>query len=125
MLTLIDRGYDLDRDILPVLRAAAAGGKRGRTWRYYVPGIEAARAGNEAIRSPPNGAGNGHKPPVDWDRAVRDYERLGGEFQEGHGPGQWGYRHDLPPEIAVRFDAADERLEEARKVRFAGMQGAA
>lgn len=125
MLTLIDRGYDLDRDILPVLKATAAAGKRGRTWRYYVPGIEAAKAGNDAIRSPPSGAGNGHKPPVDYDMAVRDYERLGGEYLEGNGPGQWGYRHELPPEIAARFDAADERLEEARKARFATLRGPA
>ena len=122
MLTLLGKGYDLDRDILPVLKASAASGKRGRTWRYYLPGIEAAKAGNDAIRPPPNGAGNGSKPAIDWDMAVRDYERLGGEFIEGNGPGQWGYRHDLPPDIQARFDAVDERLEEARKARFAAMQ---
>lgn len=117
---LIGKGYDIDRDILPVLKAAAASGKRGRTWRYYVPGIEAAKAGNDAIRSPPAGNGNGTKQAIDWDMAVRDYERLAGEFFEGNGPGQWGYRHDLRPEVAARFDAVDERLEQARKARFAG-----
>lgn len=125
MLTLLSRGYDLERDILPVLKAAAASGKRGRTWRYYLPGIEAAKAGNDAIKAPPAGSGNGSKPAIDWDMAVRDYEKLGGEFFEGNGPGQWGYRRDLPPDVQARFDAADERLEEARKARFAAMQAAA
>jgi uncharacterized protein YdaU (DUF1376 family) len=120
MLTLLGKGYDLDRDILPVLKAAAASGKRGRTWRYYVGAIEDAKASNDAIRPASNGNGTGPpKPAFDWDLAVATYERLGGQFLEGNGPGQWGYRADLAPDIAARFAAADARLAGARREKLA------
>lgn len=118
MLTLIGKGYNEERDIRPVLKATAAAGKRGRTWRYYVPAIEEAKAKNDRIRAPPTSSENGARQAINWDMAVTDYERLGGEFLEGNGPGQWGYRHDLKPELAARFDAVDAKLLEARRVKF-------
>lgn len=36
---LIDEGYDLERQILPVIRAAAAKGRTWTTWRYFVAAI--------------------------------------------------------------------------------------
>ena len=118
MLTLIAKGYDLDRDILPVLKAAAASGKRGRTWRYYVPGIEAARAGNDAIREAPSGTANGSGAKPSVEQMLAWYDKLGGEFQEGNGPGQWGYRADLSPEDAARFDAVDDCIAEKRLATY-------
>ena len=122
MLTLIGKGYDLETDILPVLKSVAARGKRGSSWRYYVKAIEEAKAGNDAIRRVPSGPAAPARQAIDWDMAVRDYERLGGEFLEGNGPGQWGYRHDLPPDIAARFDAVDDELAAARKARYDALQ---
>ena len=53
MLTLLDKGYDFSRDILPSLRAAKAKGRKGSTWRYYVPAIEQAKSANDAIQPAP------------------------------------------------------------------------
>jgi uncharacterized protein YdaU (DUF1376 family) len=53
MLTLIDKGYDLARDILPKLREAKARGKSGNTWRYYVAGITEAKSANGTIAPKP------------------------------------------------------------------------
>ncbi len=49
ILTLLDRGWTLETDILPVLKAAAGRGKRGRTWGYYVAAIEENRQRNGQI----------------------------------------------------------------------------
>ncbi len=40
---LLDEGFDLDRHVLPVLRAKAAAGKFGRSWNFYVEAIRDAR----------------------------------------------------------------------------------
>lgn len=50
IVMLIDKGYDLSRDILPVLRASKAKGKKAETWRYFVKAIEESRATNDAIK---------------------------------------------------------------------------
>jgi hypothetical protein len=49
IVTLIDRGYDFARDILPVLRAFKAKGKAGKTWDYYVSAITEGKARNDKI----------------------------------------------------------------------------
>jgi hypothetical protein len=53
MLTLIDKGYDFARDILPKLREAKARGKFGSTWRYYVAGITETKSANGTIAPKP------------------------------------------------------------------------
>lgn len=54
ILGLLDKGYALHRDILPKLRAAKAGGRRPRSWRYFLAAIEEGRAANAAIRPKPS-----------------------------------------------------------------------
>lgn len=51
LVTLIDKGYSLSRDILPKLREAKAKNKKGATWRYYVPAIEQAKRANGSIKA--------------------------------------------------------------------------
>lgn len=40
IFAFLDKGYDLERDILPVLRAKRAAGVEGRSWGYYRAAIE-------------------------------------------------------------------------------------
>jgi hypothetical protein len=55
ILELIDKGYDLAKHVLPILRARAAKAtKPFGSWRYFVPAIEESRAANGAIK--PNGS---------------------------------------------------------------------
>lgn len=49
MVELIDKGWSLPKLILPKLREMKAKGKRGSTWRYYVPAIVEAQQANAAI----------------------------------------------------------------------------
>ena len=51
IFALLDKGYDLDKDILPRLRAGR--GRNPSSWRYFVRGIEEARAANAAIKPKP------------------------------------------------------------------------
>lgn len=43
ILALIDEGFDLDRQIIPVLKAKAAAKKFGRSWAFYVDAIRDSR----------------------------------------------------------------------------------
>lgn len=80
---LIDKGYDLDKDIVPKLRASRATGKRPSSWRYYVKGIEEAKAANAAIR--PN-AGPATVAPVVWvAREDRRWPDLARRYRHEHG----------------------------------------
>lgn len=53
ILTLIDKGYDLDRDILPILKAKREAGKRARSWGWFVAAIEDRHESNAAIAEKP------------------------------------------------------------------------
>lgn len=58
IIRLVEAGATLERDILPVLRAAKAKGQRGSTWTYYLPAIERAMKPPDAIKAiPPPVAG--------------------------------------------------------------------
>lgn len=59
ILTLLDAGYGLETDILPVLKAKAGQGKTPSSWRYFVPAITEAKAANSRVK--PKGTG----PPAD------------------------------------------------------------
>jgi uncharacterized protein YdaU (DUF1376 family) len=61
ILTLLDQGYSLETDILPVLRAKAGQGKTPGSWRYFVPAISEAKTSNS--RTKPKGA---DPPPDKW-----------------------------------------------------------
>lgn len=101
IVTLLDRGWDLETDLLPILRAAAARGKRGRTWSYYVPAIEDSRARNATIAAKP------HKPSITpddgWRNKVRQYLETGFWLADWGGPP--GGRHcEVPKAILAEFE---------------------
>lgn len=105
ILSLIDQGYDLDRDILPVIRAKAKRGRKPGTWRYFVDAIVDARAQNAGIRpaAPPPTA----LPTVDdgWRNKVRAYQRSGTWVADWDGkPGDPDCR--VPPHILAEFGYA-------------------
>lgn len=54
IVRLVEAGALLDRDVLPVLRAAKAKGQRGSTWEYYLPAIERAMKPPEALKHIPS-----------------------------------------------------------------------
>lgn len=83
IFALIDKGYDLDKDIVPKLRAANAAGKRPSSWRYYVKGIEETKAANAAIRPK---AGGVIVAPVMWIvREDRRWPDLAERYRREHG----------------------------------------
>ena len=54
IIRLLEAGATLERDILPVLKAAKAKGQRGSTWTYYLPAIERAMKPPEAVKLIPS-----------------------------------------------------------------------
>jgi hypothetical protein len=50
LLRLLEAGATLERDILPVLRAAKAKGQKGSTWTYYLPAIERGLKPPDAVK---------------------------------------------------------------------------
>lgn len=96
ILGLLDAGYDLDRDILPVIRAKP--NPAARTWGYFVPQIrEAAERRSKAAASPKPTA-----PTFDWSAALEVY-RSGTPWPHGWGPepGTPGCR--VPAALLVNF----------------------
>lgn len=72
--SLLAAGYDLDRDVLPVLRSKSAQGIKARSWSYYVPAITDAKTrhsnvipiGQKASAEPPGPVidfGGGYSAP--------------------------------------------------------------
>ena len=53
IIGLLDAGYRLAEDILPVIRAKAAKVRGITSWRYFVPAIEQAKRANQAIAPKP------------------------------------------------------------------------
>lgn len=105
ILSLIDQGYDLDRDILPVIRAKARRGRKPGTWRYFVDAIVDARAQNAGIRAAPPPPTS--LPTVDdgWRNKVRAYQRSGTWVADWDGkPGDPDCR--VPPHILAEFGYA-------------------
>lgn len=78
ILGLLDRGFDIESDILPVVRAVASRAKRApQSWDYFVkPIIEAAERRTEAA--------NGRAPPGKPQGSRNVFERLKGQ-NDGHG----------------------------------------
>lgn len=52
ILDLLDEGFDLERHVLPVLRAKAAAGKFGQSWKFYVEAIRDGRSKSANGASP-------------------------------------------------------------------------
>jgi len=60
---LVEEGYDLDRHILPVLRAKAAAKKFGRSWGFYTEAIREARQKTGAVPFQPVPSGSASTDP--------------------------------------------------------------
>lgn len=54
IIALLDAGYSLEGDVLPVLKAKA--GKSARSWKFFVAAIEENRASNKRIAPLPGAA---------------------------------------------------------------------
>lgn len=50
IVDLLDEGMDLEGDVLPVLRAIASRGNKGRSWKYYASAVIAERQGSDERR---------------------------------------------------------------------------
>lgn len=90
---LIAKGYDIDRDVLPVIRDRAS--PERRSWDYFVPIIIEAAAKRAAIPEAPK------VPEFDWRKALEVYGD--GTWAAGWGPkpGERGCR--VPAPILAEF----------------------
>lgn len=95
---LIGKGYDLDRDILPVIRDRA--GPERRSWDYFVPIIIEAAAKRAAVPEAPRA------PEFDWRRALEVFRE--GTWAAGWGPkpGERGCRVPMPLLAEFGFERA-------------------
>lgn len=101
ILGLLDAGYDLDADILPVIRSKAAAGVKPRSWGFYVEAIRDAvgrRSAAAATARPSSapadpGAVRTLMKPETFDearwRSVLEYARPRSEWQDIYGPPPW------------------------------------
>jgi hypothetical protein len=82
IMDLLAKGYDLDGDILPVIREKAA--PERRTWSYFVTIIVQRQAERQAVPEKPKAA------PVDWAKRVAAF------YDDGIWPIGWGPRPGDP-----------------------------
>lgn len=103
IIQLLDKGADLDRDVLPVLRARSKGRTKPRSWRFFVPAIVEAMQPNADVAKLPE-----PKTKADieagWTRQLRSHR--GGYWNDHWGPppGSPGCR--IPAEFIAMKDAA-------------------
>lgn len=98
ILALIERGYDLEADILPVIRDKCRGGFKPRTWGYFTDAVIESAAKKRAIPAKPTAA------QFDWHAAL-DLFRADGTWSHAWGPkpGERGCR--VPSELLSRAAA--------------------
>ena len=98
IIGLMQAGFDLEADILPVIKAKP--NPRARTWGYFVPQIRDAaerKASAAAIKAP-------ERKAVDWQRRVAAF------FQDQTWSPSWGPKPgepgcDAPAEVIARMAA--------------------
>ncbi|WEK05750.1 MAG: DUF1376 domain-containing protein [Candidatus Devosia phytovorans] len=96
IVDLLAKGYDLDADVLPVIREKADPSRR--SWSYFVTIIVQRQAEKQAIPAKPQ------QPNIDWNARLNAY-RDQGLWPHGWGPkpGEPGCR--APSEIVERHAA--------------------
>lgn len=100
ILGLLDAGYSLADDILPVIRAKTASGFKVRGWSYFVEPIREAREKRLGI----SGKKAPQIVPIDWQKVAQNYKASGTWPKHlGPEPGYSGCK--MPAEIiaAHRF----------------------
>lgn len=73
ILGLLDAGYDLDADILPVIRAKCASGFKPRSWSYFVEPVRGEKQDRTAAASKPNPQTFAPKPKLEGYETVDRY----------------------------------------------------
>jgi uncharacterized protein YdaU (DUF1376 family) len=104
IIALLDLGYDLDTDVLPILRKSAKAGRKGRSWGYYVEAIKESR--DKARAAAANGAGEHRSLPdeVRW-RSMWDWWKKTKEWPIVWGAGPDIPGCDIPKELIERWSA--------------------
>lgn len=77
IVELIAEGHDLDRDVLPVMRAKAAAGHRARSWGYFVQAVRDARL-KPASQAPPSQGTKQATVTAGTLRVLADLDKLNG-----------------------------------------------
>lgn len=104
ILGLIEAGYSLENDILPVIRSKAATGFKPRTWGYYVDAVRSTGDRRKAIASDPKPADR----QIDWAGWCKAFFDSGTwKNTLGPRPGDPGCK--APPEIVEQARRAAER----------------
>lgn len=112
ILGLLDGGASLEADILPVLRAKSAAGKRGRSWAFYVDAIrEGMAVRSSAANVVPISSPASRETPADvWALWVAGFKRQRSWLHAlGPKPDEAGCR--APPEILAEhgFQLIDQK----------------
>jgi len=98
IINLMDRGYDLDRDILPVIRAKSRN-KTFNSWRFFVDAVVDAASQKQSI--PAISAA----PAIDWPGWIAVWAESGTWSPAiGPKPGEKGCR--APPELLAKLGSA-------------------
>lgn len=74
VLGLLDAGYSLEEDVLPIVRARTKPSSKPRTWGFFTEAIREARARRLAIGATPAPAAR-EITAGDWDEAVDRFKR--------------------------------------------------
>lgn len=98
IIDLIEAGYSLDTDILPVIRDRCAGGFVPKSWGYFTDPVIDAAAKKRAIPQKPIPA------PEDWGKRISVF-KADGTWAPAWGPkpGEQGCR--CPPDLIERAAA--------------------
>jgi hypothetical protein len=94
VLGLLDAGYSLEQDILPIMRAKAKsnGAAKASSWAYFVPAIQDAHGRREAAAAVPRAAHNDGRMPrlLAGETEEQRFRRMWGHWKRGLWPMGWG-----------------------------------
>jgi uncharacterized protein YdaU (DUF1376 family) len=104
---LLEAGYDLDTDVLPIMRKFAKAGRRGKSWAYYVEAITESR---DKARAAVNGSGNDDvkETPEQFEKRMRvrwDHWKRGNQWPFAWGQAPDVYGCEIPKELIERWSA--------------------
>lgn len=126
ILRLVEAGASMERDILPVMRAAKAKGSKPSTWTYFLPAIERAMKPPEAIKAIP-------PPPVagastvfvelhseQWDAWVAfKGKKIPSKYYPEREAEGWLFPTEWPPDELVTSPTPDPTPQSGRERRVA------
>lgn len=98
VLGLLEAGYELDSDVLPVIRAKGHG--KVKSWNYFIEAVREARAARDGVAA----KAAPRKPPGDRGKMEAGWREMMKRYQAS--PGSWPPDHPLPGTAGCPVPAA-------------------